>query len=160
MKPEDWDDDMDGEWVAPKVNNPEYKGEWKAKLIENPNYQGVWIHPEIDNPEYKADNEIYAFESSYVGFDLWQVKSGTIFDNIIVTDSLAEAKEFYEKTTGKTISGEKKMKEAADEESRKKAEEEAKKREAEAHDDDDEEEEDFDFDDEEDEEEENERDEL
>jgi len=131
-KPEDWDDDMDGEWVPPKVSNPEYKGEWRAKLIDNPAYKGVWIHPEIDNPEYKADNEITLFSDiGAVSFDLWQVKSGTIFDNIIVTDSLDEAKAFYAETTGKTLEGEKKAKEAADEVARKKSEEEAKKREEE-----------------------------
>jgi len=123
---------MDGEWVPPKVSNLEYKGEWRAKLIDNPAYKGVWIHPEIDNPEYKHDPELYVFpEIGVASFDLWQVKSGTIFDNIIVTDSLEEAKSFYSETTGKTIDGEKKAKEAADEIARKKAEEEAKKREEE-----------------------------
>merc|ERR1711865_961077 len=29
-KPEDWDDEDDGEWEAPMIDNPEYKGEWKA----------------------------------------------------------------------------------------------------------------------------------
>jgi len=122
---------MDGEWVAPKISNPEYKGEWRAKQIENPNYQGVWIHPEIDNPEYVHDASISSFDNAFVGFDLWQVKSGTIFDNILVADSLADAKSFYDETTGATISGEKKAKEKADEAARKKAEEEAKKREEE-----------------------------
>jgi len=131
-KPEDWDDDMDGEWVPPKVANPEYKGEWRAKLKDNPAYKGIWIHPEIDNPEYTHDDEIYAFSDiGIVSFDLWQVKSGTIFDNIIVTDSLDEAKAFYAETTGKTIDGEKKAKEAADEAVRKKQEEENKKKEEE-----------------------------
>jgi len=154
-KPEDWDDDMDGEWVAPKISNPKFKGEWRAKLIENPDYQGVWVHPEIDNPEYKEDKEIYAFEHSFVGFDLWQVKSGTVFDNIIVTDSLAEAKAFYDETTGSTIAGEKKAKEAADEEARKKAEEESKKSQAK-----DDEEEDEEDEEEDDDEEDSQRDEL
>jgi calreticulin len=156
-KPEDWDDDMDGEWVPPKISNPEYKGEWRAKLIDNPAYKGVWVHPEIDNPEYKHDAEIYLFpDVAAVSFDLWQVKSGTIFDNIIVTDSLDEAKSFYAETTGKTIDGEKKAKEAADEAARKKAEEEAKLREEEerkrkeAEGDDDEDDEDDDEDDEDD----------
>jgi calreticulin len=36
-----------------------------------------------------------------VGFELWQVKSGTIFDDIIVTDSLAEAQEYAASTFGK-----------------------------------------------------------
>lgn len=166
-KPEDWDDDMDGEWVPPKISNPEYKGEWRAKLIDNPAYKGVWIHPEIDNPEYKYDPEIYAFENiGAVSFDLWQVKSGTIFDNIIVTDSLDEAKAFYAETTGKTIDGEKKAKEAADEVARKKAEEESRKREEEekarkaAAGDDDDDDDDDDFDDDYDDDHTREKDEL
>ncbi len=35
-KPDDWDDDLDGKWTAPLIDNPEYKGEWKAKQIDNP----------------------------------------------------------------------------------------------------------------------------
>lgn len=26
-KPEDWDDDMDGEWEPPQIPNPDYSGE-------------------------------------------------------------------------------------------------------------------------------------
>lgn len=33
-----------------------------------------------------------------VGFELWQVKSGTVFDDIIITDSLEEAKAFAKET--------------------------------------------------------------
>ncbi|KAH7636402.1 calreticulin-like protein [Dermatophagoides farinae] len=81
-KPEDWDDEMDGEWEPPQINNPEYKGEWKPKQIDNPSYKGPWVHPEIPNPEYKADPQLYLQkEICAAGFDLWQVKSGTIFDN-------------------------------------------------------------------------------
>merc|ERR1712179_436628 len=36
---------------------------------------------------------------THVGFELWQVKSGTIFDDIIITDSLEEAKAFAEETS-------------------------------------------------------------
>ena len=91
-KPDDWDDEADGEWEAPLIDNPAFKGEWRAKKIANPDYKGAWVHPEIDNPEYNEDNEIYAFpDIGAVGFELWQVKAGTIFDNIIVTDDIAEA---------------------------------------------------------------------
>jgi len=132
-KPEDWDDDMDGEWEAPKVANPEFKGEWKPKMIPNPAYKGKWIHPEIPNPEYKEDDSIYAFDSNAaVGFDLWQVKTGTIFDNIIVTDSVEEAKKFSEETFEKTIVGEKKMKEEADAKEEKERAEQAKTEQAHA----------------------------
>ncbi|VDN55011.1 unnamed protein product [Dracunculus medinensis] len=127
-KPEDWDDEMDGEWEPPMIDNPEFKGEWKPKDIPNPAYKGKWIHPEIDNPEYKHDDKLYLYENiGAVGFDLWQVKSGTIFDNIIITDSAAEADALAEETLKKTMVTEKKLKEKEDEEARKKAEEEAKK---------------------------------
>ena len=94
-KPDDWDDDEDGEWEAPMVDNPEYKGEWRPKMIENPEYKGAWEHPTIPNPDYVTDDSLHArcTDCSHVGFELWQVKSGTIFDDIIITDSLEEANE-------------------------------------------------------------------
>jgi len=76
-KPEDWDDELDGEWEAPMIPNPEYQGEWKAPVVKNPAYKGQWEHPLIDNPDYVADDHIYEFENEYVGFEIWQVKSGT-----------------------------------------------------------------------------------
>jgi calreticulin len=92
-KPDDWDDDLDGEWEAPKIPNPEYKGHWSAKKIENPSYKGPWVHPQIDNPEYKEEPELYAFDSfKYVGIDIWQVKSGTIFGHFLLTDDWDTAK--------------------------------------------------------------------
>lgn len=93
-KPDDWDDEMDGEWEPPQIDNPEHKGEWSPKQIDNPNYKGAWVHPEIPNPEYKADPELYKYkEICGIGFDLWQVKAGTIFDNVLVTDDVEEAKQ-------------------------------------------------------------------
>merc|ERR1711881_351354 len=89
-KPEDWDDEEDGEWEPPMINNPEYKGEWKPKQIDNPAYKGEWVHPEIDNPDYAPDDTLYKFDDiGHVGFEIWQVKSGTIFDNILVTDDVS-----------------------------------------------------------------------
>jgi calreticulin len=59
----------------------------------------VRVHPEIANPEYVEDNEIYKYDSNaYVGFDLWQVKSGSVFDNIIVTDDILEAEALMKET--------------------------------------------------------------
>jgi len=86
-KPEDWDDELDGDWEAPKVPNPEFKGPWRPKQIENPKYQGEWVHPLIDNPDYKPVDDLYSFPSfEAAGIEVWQVKSGTIFDNFLVTD--------------------------------------------------------------------------
>ncbi|KAI1719532.1 calreticulin family domain-containing protein [Ditylenchus destructor] len=116
-KPEDWDDEMDGEWEAPMIDNPEYKGEWKPKQVKNPNYKGKWIHPEIDNPEYAADDEIYLYNDwGAIGIDIWQVKAGTIFDNVLVTDSVDDAKAHAAETFEPLRQAEKEQKEKHDEE--------------------------------------------
>jgi calreticulin len=70
----------------------------------------------IDNPEYVFDENVYAYKSAFVGFDLWQVKAGTLFDNIIITDSLDEANEFAEKTWKKDVALEREAKEIFDKE--------------------------------------------
>merc|ERR1711948_200690 len=83
-KPDDWDDEEDGEWEAPMKDNPAYKGVWEAKKIAN--------------PEYQDDDNLYKYSDfGFIGFDLWQVKGGTIFDNVIITDDVAEADAFAEK---------------------------------------------------------------
>jgi len=139
-KPDDWDDELDGEWEAPQIPNPEYKGEWRAKRIPNPLYKGEWIHPMVPNPDYVEDTQLYAFEDNgAVGFELWQVKAGTIFDDILVTDSVEEAKEFASRWE-KRSKGEKAHKE--EKEKKEKEEEEKRKAEEAKHDDEEEEEED------------------
>jgi len=131
-KPDDWDDEMDGEWEPPMIDNPDYKGEWKPKQIDNPEFKGKWVHPEIDNPEYEADDKLGSYaDFGNIGFDLWQVKAGTIFDNVLITDDVDYAKEFGDETFGKTKDPEKKMKEGQDEVERKVREEEEKTRQAE-----------------------------
>eukprot|EP00250_Pteridium_aquilinum_P014673 c22134_g1_i1 orf=211-1431(+) len=123
-KPEDWEEEEDGEWKAPTIPNPEYKGPWKANKIKNPAYKGKWKAPMIDNPDFEDDPEIYAFSKlKYVGMELWQVKAGSLFDNILVTDDVEYAKTFAEETWGKNKEAEKK----AFDESQKKKEEESKK---------------------------------
>merc|ERR1711913_209569 len=88
----------DGEWEALMKDNPEYKGDWNGKRISNPAYKGFWEAKKIANPEYEDDDSIYKFEDfSFIGFDLWQVKGGTIFDNVIITDDKAEADNFAQK---------------------------------------------------------------
>lgn len=111
-KPEDWDEEDDGEWEPPMMDNPEYKGEWKPKMIDNPAYKGPWEHPMIDNPAYKVDEEMFMVckdGCTHVGFELWQVKTGTLFDDILITDSLEEAQAFAQETFFKKKDDEKKM---------------------------------------------------
>merc|ERR1712178_516086 len=91
---------------------------------------------EIDNPEYVDDTEIYAYEDfGFIGFDLWQVKGNTIFDNVIICDDKAEADAFAKKW--KALSEVEKAEKKKEEDAKK---EEDKKKEDEADDDDDDEE--------------------
>uniref|UniRef100_A0A4X1WAQ6 Calreticulin n=1 Tax=Sus scrofa TaxID=9823 RepID=A0A4X1WAQ6_PIG len=100
-KPEDWNEAMDGEWEGPLIPNLKYKGQWKPQIIDNPNYQGEWIHPEIDSPKYKPDPTIcHYYNISVLGLDLWQVKSGSIFDNFLLTNDEKFAEVVGNKTQG------------------------------------------------------------
>merc|ERR1719440_994354 len=139
-KPDDWDDEEDGEWEAPMKDNPDYKGDWSAKRISNPEYKGVWEAKKIDNPEFVDDDSVYKFaEFGFIGFDLWQVKAETIFDNIIITDDVAEADAFAGKW--KALSEVEKAKKK-EEDDKKKEEEDAKKADSSDDDDDDDDEDD------------------
>merc|ERR1719231_1335766 len=53
--PEDWDEDEDGAWEPPMIDNPDYKGEWKAPMVDNPEYKGAWVHPMIPNKAYAPE---------------------------------------------------------------------------------------------------------
>jgi len=89
-QPEDWDSSEDGDWEAPMIPNPEYKGEWSAKKTSNPAYKGVWAPKKIANPDFVDDAELFQLdrkEYGFVGFDLWQVKSGSRFDNMIIASA-------------------------------------------------------------------------
>ena len=114
-KPEDWDDEEDGDYEPPMIDNPEYKGPWRARMIEHPGYTGPWVHPMIPNPDFEDDAELYhrCQDCTHIGFELWQVKSGTIFDDILVTDSWDEAKEYAAKTFTVKQGPEKEMHDAA-----------------------------------------------
>merc|ERR1711912_120595 len=108
-------------------------GDWNVKRISNPAYKGFWEAKKIDNPEYEDDNEVYKYaDFGFLGFDLWQVKGGTIFDNIIICDDKGEADTFAAKW--KALSAIEKEEKKKEEDSKKDAE---KKKEDEADDDDD-----------------------
>jgi calreticulin len=112
QKPHDWDEEDDGVWEPSMIPNPEFKGEWKPKMIDNPEYKGKWEHPMIPNPDFKEDTEMYMVcktECTHVGFELWQVTSGTIFDDILITDSIEEAEAFAKETFFAKKDGEKAM---------------------------------------------------
>ncbi|XP_059059470.1 calnexin [Achroia grisella] len=111
LKPSDWDEDMDGEWEAPLIDNPicstapgcgdwspptipnpSYKGIWRAPLIPNPNYKGKWSPRKIPNPDYFKDEQPFKMTPIHaVGFELWSMSPLLLFDNLIVTDDEALA---------------------------------------------------------------------
>jgi calreticulin len=98
-KPEDWNVEEDGEWEPPMIENPEYKGEWTQRTMKNPNYKGVWKPAQVSNPDYVPDEELYKYSDiGAVSIEIWQVKSGTIFDNILVGDDMVEAEKYAEST--------------------------------------------------------------
>jgi calreticulin len=137
-KPDDWDEEEDGEWEAPTIPNPKYKGEWRARMIPNPKYKGEWKAKEIANPDYVEDDKLYHFaDSQSIGIDLWQVKSGSIFDNILISTDPADAESLFKDYKSK-LEAEKKKKDAAQDAARK--EEEEKRKADEAKDEDEEEE--------------------
>jgi calreticulin len=135
-QPEDWDVEEDGDWEAPQIPNPEYKGPFVQKQIDNPAYKGEWVHPMVANPAYKEDDTVYnrCNPCTAIGFELWQVKAGTLFDDIIVTDSVEEAKKFAADTFAVKSKAEQAMQKKLDEEAAAKAAEESKKKEAEEED--------------------------
>lgn len=48
--------------------------------------------------DFVDDDSLYKYDDfGFIGFDLWQVKGNTIFDNIIITDDVAEADKFVQK---------------------------------------------------------------
>merc|ERR1712060_166473 len=103
-KPEDWDDEDDGEWEPPQIDNPDYKGEWKPA--------------QIANKDFEEGVQLAAYDSYYVGYELWIVNNGTIFDNILVTDDFEYAKAQGEKLWRPTSKGEKEVKEKWDKENK------------------------------------------
>ena len=117
-KADDWDDDMDGDWEAPlienpnckdapgcgpwskpMIDNPNYKGKWSAPLINNPNYKGKWKPRKIPNPDYFHDPQPFKMTPiGAVGIELWSMSNDIYFDNLLITSDLALA-DSWEKDT-------------------------------------------------------------
>jgi len=92
------------------IPNPKHKGEWRARRIPNPAYKGTWKPKQIANPKYVQDDKLYLIPKplKHVGIDVWQVKAGSIFDNIIIGDNLDEVNAIIDKTWKATKDAEKK----------------------------------------------------
>jgi calnexin len=94
-KPEDWNDEDDGEWLPPKIPNPEYKGKWKAPIITNPEFKGEWKAKKIPNPSFFVDEHPANLAPiSAVSFEILANDRGIAFDNILLTHNEEAAKEY------------------------------------------------------------------
>lgn len=92
QEPPEWREHVQGKWTAPLIHNPSYQGVWKARMIDNPNYQGDWVPKMIPNPGNLRDEGFGVFEDiGYVGLEVFHVKPGAIFDNILITDDVEYA---------------------------------------------------------------------
>lgn len=113
MKPEDWDAEMDGEWEAPMIPNPQcqdsgcgpwsarqipnpaYVGKWSSPMIANPAYVGEWTARQIDNPYYFQPKNVHNISPMIaVGFEIWTMQDGLTFSNVIVGKNPVAALEF------------------------------------------------------------------
>jgi len=115
----DWDDEMDGEWEAPLVENPRckeapgcgpwsrplidnpaYKGVWRPPLVQNPLYKGIWKPRKIENPDYFE--EVNPFERvtpiDAIGLELWTMSENVAFDNFILADDVSVVDRWTEET--------------------------------------------------------------
>ncbi len=125
-KPEDWDEAKEGEWKPPKTKNPKYKGPWVAKKVYNQAYKGVWKAKTIPNPNY-TEVAMDTYTIGGLGIDVWQTRAGTVFDNIMLTDSLDEALAHAKKVLELQVAKEKEFKAEYDKEEEKRSAETRKK---------------------------------
>ena len=135
VKPDEWDEEEDGEWEAPLMLNPDFQGHWEPRKIANSEWKGEWKAPLIINPHWteSAQEKTARYRIGAVGIEIWQVRHGTIFDNIIVTYDPEEAEKHAEETFVKLQALEKKIFEeykAAEIEKMKKEEEERERQES------------------------------
>ncbi|XP_023645182.1 calreticulin-3 [Capsella rubella] len=127
-EPEDWDEEENGLWEPPKIPNAAYKGSWKAKRIKNPNYKGKWKSQWIDNPEFEDDPDLYVLKPiKYAGIEVWQVKAGSIFDNILICDDPQYARSIVDDYFDQHRESEKELFAEAEKERKAREDEEARK---------------------------------
>lgn len=83
-QPEEWNKEADGEWEAPEIDNPDFVA-WEPKMMPNPAYKGEWKPVDIPNPDFQEYPSLAHYRIGGIGLDLWQVKSGSIFNDIVMT---------------------------------------------------------------------------
>lgn len=113
-KPNDWDDELFGEWnpfqiinpkcinvigcgkyIPPLIGNPNHVKNYIPNYIKNPYYKGKWEPPEIENPEYFEDFKPYLFPPiTAIGFEIHNSDSDISFNNILISNDEKEVIEW------------------------------------------------------------------
>ncbi|XP_066109398.1 calreticulin-3 isoform X3 [Saccopteryx bilineata] len=120
-KPSDWNSELDGDWQASVLQKPLYRDDLKPEGID----KDVWLHQKMKNTNYFTEYDLSEFENiGAIGLELWQVRSGTIFDNFLITDDEDYAEDFGKATWGETKNPEREMDAIQAKEELKKAQEE------------------------------------
>jgi len=114
--PADWDQEEDGDWeapvvdnpackvgcgkwTAPTINNPKYKGKWSPPKIDNPAYKGVWKPKQIANPDFVEDKAPCILPNiNAVGIDIWTMQGGILFDNFVISTDVQKTAAFTDAT--------------------------------------------------------------
>ncbi|KAG3279992.1 calreticulin-3 isoform X2 [Ictidomys tridecemlineatus] len=105
-KPSDWNSELDGDWQASLLQKPPYQGGLKPEGID----KDIWLHRKMKNTNYLTQYDLSEFENiGAIGLELWQVRSGTIFDNFLITDDEEYAENFAKATWGETKGPEREM---------------------------------------------------
>jgi len=86
--------DVKYEWHK-KAQSASFLKEWITNMKLTTRVEellpGEWFAKQLDNPDYVQD--VYPFDDiGAVGFELWTVNKGSVFDNILVCDSFEYAK--------------------------------------------------------------------
>ncbi|KAJ6237375.1 calnexin 14d-related [Anaeramoeba flamelloides] len=105
FEPEDWDENEyieDPNAKTPQLWDTEQDGEWEAPRIENPDWE-EWQPRKILNPNWNENQNGFAFQPIHgMGLELWSMGKNIMFDNILVTsaDKINEVKLFANQTWG------------------------------------------------------------
>ncbi|XP_042526550.1 calreticulin-3 isoform X2 [Dipodomys spectabilis] len=104
--PSDWNSELDGDWQAAMLQKPPYQDGLRAEGID----RDVWLHKKMQSASYLLQQDLLEFENiGAIGLELWQVRSGTIFDNFLITDDEDYAVKFGKATWGETKGPEREM---------------------------------------------------
>ena len=90
--PWNWDEEKDGKWEVPEIPNIKYRGKWKPKQIPNPAYKGEWKPTHIRNEKFDPTKPVHIFGEPlrFICIDVFQMRKGGRFDNIVIGDDVAE----------------------------------------------------------------------